>query len=319
MRAKFGLWVSLLVMSLGFFAANALAADIQVARNAAQAALQEVSKFNKHLDLVGRKAFVLNTSCRNARALIDRKRANLNGLAVQAIEKAIGQTEDVLELFPALLDFLPVIDEKIQSAADEIAELTQEGTLNPFRSNLILDKMQIARNLLPVMAQNIQSLSDRLGTDLAQAFDKGLAALEDDESLAAREAMNDCLDILREFEKQRKLVGQAQRGKVTKFLSDARLLMRALGPIGAGTSELGLESVAITLSEKTPEIELQLQLFSADGRLLAEHTLANTHRLREFSAMLKTFANGVYLVRLKTFSSDGVLIRTELKKIVIKD
>ncbi len=314
MRATIGLWMSILVVS--FFGTNAHAADIQKARDAAQAALQEVAKFNKHLDLIGRKGFVINTSCRNARALIDRKRANLNGLAVQAIQKAIVQKDDLLDLFPALLDFLPIIDDKIQSAASEIAELTQDGAINPFRSNLILDKMQIARNLLPVMEQNIQSLSDKLANDLAQTFDEGLAALDDDEALAAREAMNTCLDILREFEKTRKLIGQAQRGKVTKFLSDARLLMRALGPVGAGVSELRLEGLSLAQIDKLSSVELSI--YSVDGQLLAEKSLSSASNGRELEDTLKIFANGVYLIRVKTLGANGILVKTELQKIVIR-
>ncbi len=314
MRFK-ALWMGLMLV-LGIASSEIWAAEIRTARGLAAEALQEVSAFTKQLDGLGRKASVMNNSCRNARALIARKRANLNGLAMQVIEKAIEQKEAVVVLFPDLLDFLPVIDTRIQSTSEEIAELTQEARINPFRANLILDKLEQARAVLPLMEGNIQSLSDKLGDDLMQTFEDALAALGEDDSSTAREAMNQCLAVLREFEKLRKVVGQAQRGRVARLISESLLLMRSVGPLNTDLTALE-ERPFVALESSVAAIELRI--YSADGRLEIRQTrVGNQLSWRELGQATEPLSNGVYLAVIGVRDSDGRLLRTELKKFAIR-
>lgn len=317
MKSKTLLLVVWGVVLLGVFSWSARAAEIQDARDQISAALQSVSDFNKQLDKVGMKAFQVANSCRNARALIAGKRANLNGLAMQTINKAIDQKEGILTLFPDLSDRIPLISDKVQSTSDTISELTQAGTLNPFRSNEILDRLEKSLNLLPSIDEGVQSLSLKLSDDLTQAFDDALTALSDNDSTAARNNMNLCLSILRDFEKMRKFVGQAQRGKVTRLLTESKLLMRQTGPLSGGSAPLGKESQFVALGAEA--VAIHLRIYTPDGRLWVDREIAGRSlSWNVLDESVKAFANGVYLAMIGVRGVDGRLIRTEVKKFAIR-
>ncbi|MBI1742994.1 hypothetical protein HYR54_07995 [Candidatus Acetothermia bacterium] len=316
MKSRILLLLVWAVVLLGVFSLSVRAAVIQDARDQVSAALQSVSDFNKQLDKVGMKAFQVANSCRNARALIAGKRANLNGLAVQAINKAIDQKEGILTLFPDLSDLIPLIGDKVQSTSDTISELTQAGTLNPFRSNEILDRLEKSLDTLPLMDNGIQSLSSKLSDDLSQAFDDALTALSDNDSNAARDNMNLCLSILRDFEKMRKVVGQAQRGKVTRLLTESKLLMRQTGPLRGGSAPLGKEDQFVALGDEA--VAIQLRVYTPDGRLWVDREIAG--RSLSWNVLedsVKALANGVYLAVIGVRGVNGKLIRTEVKKFAI--
>jgi hypothetical protein len=266
--------------------------------------------------LIGSEALKIGGMCITARGLIARKRASLNGLAIQTIQRAAAHIENVVELFPEALEQLAPVSEQVQAAIDEVSALTQDGLLHPFRSNKILDRLEETMDLLPTMENETQSLSSKLSEDLAAVLADAEAAMLADDHTAARAGMNQCLAILRGFDFSHKVITQIRRGRAFRLLTEAQLFLRQAGPVVSG-------AVHAFLPLRTEAVAFHVRLYRPDGQLVRAREWAGQRLSWEAldpggdKRSERSLANGVYLLVTEAWGAEGRRMSRALQKVVI--
>ncbi|MBI3461010.1 hypothetical protein HY009_08785, partial [Candidatus Acetothermia bacterium] len=214
-----------------------------------------------------------------------------------------------------------------QSVSSAVEFLIDNEVLDGDRGDQIQQKLLELSDTAVALtddAHSLQSKSYDIKDALSRAQTAATATPPDLE--ATRGALTDCVKTTLAFSRERRTVVLPKKAAILKLLKDIHDLLSATGPL---TSTPGKSSAAKALdkAQRAHEITMlgqdvaaiRVKVYSTDGKLLfSQEAAGNRLQFMGFDQAGRALANGVYIYAVSALGPDGQVLRTELKKFVIR-
>ncbi len=313
----FGILAILAMAAVVGFTAKTSAQTLDDVRAEVESLLADITLFNQALNQIGHDANLILKKCRYARSAISRKKAFLNGIVLNTINTAIAEAN----ILDSNLDLLDDTGGALDQFEDGISELQTDVAsigLHPTRLTAILSSLnQIALTYIPEIQSEIEDLQSKSQTLLDTLDDAKDDATPPIDVNATRTDLNNCHVLLRSFDIERRTIVIDKKSPILRLLNEILGLLRQTGPLAESELVSAIES-----QQSTEIIELgrnvasiNVQIYAPDGRLLSRHEVLGNRFLLGTD---KGFANGVYLYVLSARGADGSILKTTLKKFVVR-
>jgi len=287
----------------------------------------EAGLLSKALSEIGQQSLVTLKKCRIARWTLSRSD---DSAVADAVGVAVAEANTLNEQLQGLLESDQELSKLVndpQSVSSAVESLIDNEVLDGDRGDQIQQKLLELSDTAVALtddAHSLQSKSYDIKDALSRAQTAATATPPDLE--ATRGALTDCVKTTLAFSRERRTVLLPKKAAIARLLKEVHDLLSATGPVTATTGKSGAVK-ALGKAQRAHEIAvlgqdvaaIRVKVYSTDGKLLFSQEAAG-HRLQfmGFDQAGRALANGVYIYAVSALGPDGQVLRTELKKFVIR-
>jgi hypothetical protein len=317
------LWMAVVVMGLTLSVSAQTLEEVQASVGEI---VNEASMLSKAIGEVGQESILILRKCRAARW-------GLSSLGEGLSEAIVGiaqEAETLDSLLDGILDEgqeLVQLIEDPQALSTAVESLIDNELLDGSRGHLIQLKLLDLTDLAVALSDDLRSLQSKSYSLKEIVYNARMAAMAETPDLdAVRAGLTDCIKVLLAFGRERRTVVIPKRIGVVKTAKEIQELLAGTGPVDLPPgkprknqmSELIPRAQEITVMGKDIAA-LRVQMYSTDGRLLFTHEAAgNRLLLSSLDQAGKALPNGVYLYAVTALGPDGKVLKTQLKKLVVR-
>lgn len=319
-------WILAAVMGLALTAPAQTLDEVQASVGQLS---DEAGLLSKALSEIGQQSLVTLKKCRIARWTLSRSDDSAIADAVGvAVAEASTLDEQLQGLLESNQELSKLVDDP-QSVSSVVESLIDNEALDGDRGDQIQQKLLELSDTAVALtddAHSLQSKSYDIKDALSRAQTAATATPPDLE--ATRGALTDCVKTTLAFSRERRTVVLPKKAAIVRLLKEIHDLLSATGPVTV-TSTMGKSGAvkALDKAQRAHEIAMlgqgvaaiRVKVYSTDGKLLfAQEAAGNRLQFMGFDQAGRALANGVYIYAVSALGPDGQVLRTELKKFVIR-
>ena len=284
--------------------------------------VDESTVLSKALGEVGKESILILRKCRTTRWSLSTLGDGLKD-AMVALEK---EADSLDEMLGGIMDedqeLVKLINDP-QAIGDAVESLIDSELLDGSRGDLIQQRLLDLNDIAVALREDMSSLQSKSSSLKETIYAASMAAMAETTDLeAVRASLTDCTKIMLAFGRERRTVVILKRITLVKTVNELRDLINGTGPVELPAKPRKNQAFAKTQHAQEIAVldknvtALRINIYSTDGRLVLTQAAAGNRVLLE--DVQKTLPNGVYLYAVTAVGSDGNVVKTELKKLVVR-
>lgn len=284
--------------------------------------VDESGVLSKALGEVGKESILILRKCRTTRWSLSTLGEGLKDV-ILALEKEAGTLEEMLDGIADEDQELAKLINDPQAIGEAVESLIDSELIDGSRGDLIQQRLLDLSDVANALSEDLRSLQSKSYSLKETIYTARMAVMAEAVDFeAVRTSLNDCNKIMLAFGRERRTVVLPKRTVLVKTVNELRDLINGTGPVELPAKPR--KNQALAKAQPAQEIAvldknvaaLRVHIYSADGRLVLTQE-ATGNRL-SLEAARTALPNGVYLYSVTAIGPDGNVVKTELKKLVVR-